>query len=247
MRKHSLAFRRGIAQPCYLLDPWARGRVSDDHTHIFWVLGPGRDTAFFRLHRPKTGVKSLVHYLREYLKKPTEIGAVAPSSDELAKVMLEGLDLQNARAVLEYGPGSGAITDHIRRKISPHTKLAAIEINPTMAGLFRERHPDVFLFEDTVANARMICDYAGIDTVDCIVSGLPWATFSESMQVRFLEEMMRVLRPGGDFVTFAYVHALALPTSKRFANLLHKYFNSVSKSSVVWRNVPPALVYRCRR
>jgi phosphatidylethanolamine/phosphatidyl-N-methylethanolamine N-methyltransferase len=188
-----------------------------------------------------------VHYLREYLKKPTQFGAVAPSSDELAKTMLEGLDLRNARAVLEYGPGNGIFTDHITRKISPNTKFAAIEINPRMAELFKERHPDVLLFEDTVANARMICDYAGFDSVDCIVSGLPWATFPELTQVKLLEEMMRVLRPGGDFVTFAYVHALALPMSKRFANLLGKYFQSVSKSPVVWRNVPPALVYRCRR
>jgi phosphatidylethanolamine/phosphatidyl-N-methylethanolamine N-methyltransferase len=188
-----------------------------------------------------------VHYLREYLKKPNEFGALAPSSDELAKAMLEGLDLGSARAVLEYGPGNGIFTDHIRRKISPQTKLAAIEINPRMAHLFRERHPDVLLFEDTVANARTICDCAGMDSVDCIVSGLPWATFPEAMQVKVLEEMMRVLRPGGAFVTFAYFHALALPLSKRFANRLHEYFASISKSPVVWRNVPPALVYRCRR
>jgi phosphatidylethanolamine/phosphatidyl-N-methylethanolamine N-methyltransferase len=188
-----------------------------------------------------------VHYLREYLKKPGQFGAVAPSSGELAKAMLEGLDLENARSVLEYGPGSGTVTDHIRRKISPDTKLAAIEINPRMAELFKERHPDVLLFEDTVENARAICDYAGMQSVDCIISSLPWATFSEGMQVRFLEEMMRVLRPGGVFVTFAYVHGLALPMSKRFANRLQTYFQSVSKSPVIWRNVPPAFVYRCRR
>jgi phospholipid N-methyltransferase len=188
-----------------------------------------------------------VDYLREYLKKPHQFGAVAPSSGELAKAMLEGLDLENARTVLEYGPGSGTITDYICRKISPKTRLAAIEINPRMAELFKERHPDVLLFEDSVANVRMICDHAGFESVDCIISSLPWATFSEGMQVSFLEEMMRVLRPGGGFVTFAYVHALALPMSKRFANRLSKYFGSVSKSPVVWRNVPPAFVYRCRR
>jgi phospholipid N-methyltransferase len=161
--------------------------------------------------------------------------------------MVEGLDLEKAEAVLEYGPGSGTVTDHIRRKISPNTKLAAIEINPRMAELFKERHPDVLLFEDTVANARTICDHAGIESVDCIVSSLPWAIFSEEMQVNFLEEMMRVLKPGGGFVTFAYLHGLALPMSKRFANRLHEFFADVSKSSVIWRNVPPAFVYRCRR
>ena len=84
--------------------------------------------------------------MREYLKRPAEIGAVVPSSEELAKAMLDGLDLENAGAVLEYGPGSGTVTNHIRRKISPWTKLAAIEINPRMARLFRERHPDILLF-----------------------------------------------------------------------------------------------------
>ena len=185
--------------------------------------------------------------MREFIAKPTTIGAVAPSSEYLARMLLEGLDLQNARAVLEYGPGTGSVTDHIRKAISPRTRLAAIEVNPRMASLFRQRHPDVTLFEDTVANARRICDYAGMDLVDCIVSGLPWAAFSEPLQVKFLDEMMRVLRPGGRFVTFAYVHGLALPTAIRFADLLQKYFATVSKSPVVWRNVPPAIVYRCRR
>jgi phospholipid N-methyltransferase len=188
-----------------------------------------------------------VQFLREFIAKPTTIGAVAPSSEHLARVMLEGLELENARAVVEYGPGTGSVTDHIRKAVSPHTRLAAIEVNPRMASLFKQRHPEVPLFEDTVANVRTICDYAGMDVVDCIVSGLPWAAFSEPLQVKFLDEMMRVLPPGGRFVTFAYVHGLALPAAIRFANLLQKYFATVSKSPVVWRNVPPAIVYRCRR
>jgi phosphatidylethanolamine/phosphatidyl-N-methylethanolamine N-methyltransferase len=161
--------------------------------------------------------------------------------------MVHGLDLQNARAVLEYGPGTGIVTDHIRKAMAPDATFAAIEINPRMARLFKQRHPDVLLYEDTVANARTICDYAHLEAVDCIISGLPWSAFSEPLQVKLLDEMMRVLRPGGCFVTFAYIHGLALPPAKRFANLLQKYFESVSKSEVIWRNVPPALVYRCRR
>ena len=35
--------------------------------------------------------------------------------------------------------------------------------------------------------------------------------------------------------------------AKRFAGLLPNYFTTVSKSPVVWKNVPPAFVYRCRR
>ena len=113
--------------------------------------------------------------------------------------------------------------------------------------MFKAQHPRLPLFQDSVENVRTICDDAGMPSVDCIVSGLPWAAFSESMQLQFLNEMMRVLKPGGRFVTFAYMHGLALPPAKRFAGLLPNYFTSVLKSPVVWMNVPPAFVYRCRR
>jgi phosphatidylethanolamine/phosphatidyl-N-methylethanolamine N-methyltransferase len=174
-------------------------------------------------------------------------GAVAPSSSFLARTIVEDLDLTSASAVLEYGPGTGSFTSQIVRQLAPSSRLLAIELNPELARLFRARHPKVALVEDSVANVRAICDRAGIDHVDCIVSGLPWASFTTDMQRRFLDEMMRVLKPGGRFVTFAYVHGVVLPPAKEFARLLPKYFSSVAKSPVVWLNLPPAFVYRCRK
>jgi phosphatidylethanolamine/phosphatidyl-N-methylethanolamine N-methyltransferase len=161
--------------------------------------------------------------------------------------MVEHLRLGAADAVLEYGPGTGVFTEFILRELKRDANFAAIEVNPRFAATFKARYPNVRLFQDTVANARSICDYAGMRSVDCIVSGLPWAAFSKSTQVRCLDEMMRVLKPGGRFVTFAYVHGLPLPAARRFASLLPKYFTSVSRSPVVWLNLPPAFVYRCRR
>ena len=161
--------------------------------------------------------------------------------------MVDDLGLETAEAVLEYGPGTGAFTPHILRELRSGARFAAIELNPEFAQVFKSRFPQVALFEDSVANARTICDSAEIESVDCIVCGLPWAAFSESLQVKFLDEMMRVLKPGGRFVTFAYVHGLPLPAARRFAALLPNYFSGVTRSPVVWKNVPPAFVYRCRR
>jgi phosphatidylethanolamine/phosphatidyl-N-methylethanolamine N-methyltransferase len=188
-----------------------------------------------------------VGFFKEFISKPVTTGAIAPSSSFLAQMMVNGLDLGNAEAVLEYGPGTGAFTEYILREMKPGSKFAAIELNPKFAEIFKAQYPGVRLAEDSVANARAICDDAGISSADCIVSGLPWGVFSEPTQVQFLDQMMRVLKPGGRFVTFAYVHTLALPQAKRFACLLPNYFTSVVKSPVVWMNIPPAFVYRCRR
>jgi phospholipid N-methyltransferase len=188
-----------------------------------------------------------VKFLKEFISNPTSIGAIAPSSPALAQAMVAGLDLQSADAVLEYGPGTGAFTDHILRGLGPRARFAAIELNSRFAAEFRERYPRVSLFEDSVANARKICDSAGIGPVDCIVSGLPWATFPSALQVTILDEMMKVLKPGGRFVTFGYIHAVSLPPARRFAAVLPRYFQAISKSPVVWMNLPPAFVWRCRR
>jgi phospholipid N-methyltransferase len=162
-------------------------------------------------------------------------------------MMVHEAGLSEAEAVLEYGPGTGAFTNYILQELGPQTKFAAIEINPQFAAVFRETHPNVTIVEDSVENVRAICDSLHIESVDSVISGLPWAFFSESMQRRFLDQMMHVLKPGGRFVTFGYVQGLALPAARRLAALLPTYFTSVKRSPVVWRNFPPAFVYRCRR
>jgi phosphatidylethanolamine/phosphatidyl-N-methylethanolamine N-methyltransferase len=188
-----------------------------------------------------------VQFLKQFISQPAMTGAVAPSSVFLAQTMVRDIGLDTAEAVLEYGPGTGVFTEFILRGLNPTAKFAAIELNPQFSEMFKARYPAVALFQDTVANVRNICDDAGVQSVDCIVSGLPWAAFSQSMQIKFLDEMMRVLKPGGRFVTFAYIHGLALSRGRKFAGLLPYYFTSVSKSPVVWLNLPPAFVYRCRR
>ena len=59
--------------------------------------------------------------------------------------------------------------------------------------------------------------------------------------------MLEVLRPGGQFATFAYVPGQALPAAHRLRRKLREVFSEVTTSRVVWRNTPPAFVYRCRR
>jgi phospholipid N-methyltransferase len=187
------------------------------------------------------------NFLLQFLRHPSQTGAVLPSSTYLSEAMVEWLDLDSARVVLEYGPGTGPFTPYILKRLSRNCRFLAIERNATFATEFRSRHPGVPLIQDSVENVRAICNEAGINAVDCIVCGLPWAAFPEDLQTRLLDSMMTVLRPGGQFVTFAYLHGLSLPAGRRFANRLPEYFGEVTKSPIVWRNVPPALVYRCRR
>lgn len=184
-------------------------------------------------------------FLSQFIEKPFMIGAVAPSSPRLAREMIRGLDLGSAQAVLEFGPGTGAFTDAILPRLGPRTKFIAIELNAGLAEAFRKRHPGVNLVNDSVEKVRRICDQAGIDRVDYIVSGLPWASFPHDLQDRVLDAIGQVLRPGGTLVTFGYHIGTLLPAGKRFYKELPKRFAKVERSGIIWANVPPAFLYRC--
>lgn len=184
-------------------------------------------------------------FLSQFVERPAMIGAVAPSSRHLAEQVLDGIDLYNAEAVMEFGPGTGAVTEHILPRLGPRTRFIAVELNSALAESFRRRFPKVRLYEDSVENARRICDQEGIEQVDAIVCGLPWASFSDELQDRLLDATLSVLKPGGRFVSFAYYLGVWLPAGRRIRRKLAARFSETRKSRCVWRNLPPAFVYRC--
>ena len=185
------------------------------------------------------------HFIREYIRNPRGVGAIAPSSPQLAREMVSRMNLEAASVVVEYGPGTGAFTSEILARKNPAALYLAIEQNPKMTSLFRKRFPDTLIFEDSVENVSRILKELGRSEVDCIVSGLPWASFSFGLLERVLTATHSVLRPGGHFSTFAYPPGNLMPSGKRLQKRLTSLFSRVHKSRVVWRNLPPAFVYHC--
>jgi phospholipid N-methyltransferase len=161
--------------------------------------------------------------------------------------MVEWIDWSNVRAVVEYGPGTGVFTRQILSQTRPEARVVAIELNPSFVTSLQTRYPDVRLYQDSVANVKAICRNEEIQEVDAIVSGLPWASFSDDLQLELLRATTSVLKPGGQFVTFAYLQGLLLRSGRRFRRQLRDHFSRVERSRTVWMNLPPAFVYRCRR
>lgn len=186
-------------------------------------------------------------FLREFFTQPAVVGAIAPSSRGLTRKMVEWIDWPQARHVIEYGPGTGVFTGQILAEMQPGTKFFAIELSSSFVSLLAQSYPQARVHQDSVANVKAICEREGMPQVDAILSGLPWAAFSSADQTAYMDAMMTVLRPGGQFVTFAYLQGLLLPAGRRFKQQLHRYFSHVERSSTAWANLPPAFVYRCRR
>jgi len=186
-----------------------------------------------------------VLFLEKFLRSPIRTGAVAPSSAELAERITSDIGLEEAGTIVELGPGTGAFTGAIVKRRREGARLVAVELDPNFARRVQERFPEVKVLN---IHAEDLPQHLG-DTpcVDSVVSGLPWAAFDSDLQGRILRSVCSVMRPGGRFATFAYAHASWLPPGQRFRRLLDASFSKVELTPVVWKNLPPAFVYRCQK
>lgn len=192
-------------------------------------------------------VRDYVRFAREFLSNPVSVGAIGPSSRGLALRMVEWIDWESVSTVVEYGPGTGAFTSQILQHHRPGTEFFAVELNAQFAATLATRFPDLAILQDSVGNIEELCRQRDVAQVDAIICGLPWAAFSDDMQTEYLDAMMKVLKPGGHFATFAYLSGMALPAAHRLRRKLQNSFGEVRMSRTVWRNIPPSFVYQCRR
>lgn len=208
---------------------------------------PGiHETTTKRPQRPHRLRHSLT-FLREFVRRPSTVGAIAPSSCHLAKAMVVQADVASASVILEFGAGTGSFTAAILQAKRPGAHVVAIEQNRRLCAILRRRFPDLCVVPDSVEHAGRILTDHGLDRACCVVSGLPWAAFDEPLQDRLLAATLEALGPGGRFVTFTYAHSLLLPAAKRFREKIEHIFAHITTSRVIWRNLPPALVYRCTK
>lgn len=175
------------------------------------------------------------------------MGAIAPSSQGLVDMMVDWFDWDEVRGIVEYGPGTGVFTQGISRRLHPDAQFFAIERSADLAELTRARCPGTAVHEASAADVQRLCQEQGMGTIDAVVCGLPWASFPESLQASILDATLEVLRPGGQFATFAYWQGVVLPAGRKFSQRLRAGFSDVHRSPTVWRNLPPAFVYRCTK
>ncbi|MBW0101114.1 class I SAM-dependent methyltransferase [Pseudonocardia sp. KRD291] len=186
-------------------------------------------------------------FVRQFLRSPTTIGAVAPSSAYLARRIAADVPESGDPVVLELGPGSGAFTGEIRRRLGGRGRHVAVEVNPSMAAALRSRHPGVEVIEGDAADTAGLLRAVGVTRVDLVVSGLPWAVFPGPKQDAILDSVVAAMPPDGRFATFAYSHATVLPPAVRFRRRLEERFESVGSGATEWRNLPPARILHAAR
>ena len=197
------------------------------------------DTATARMN-----ANSAWRFVEAFIREPLLVGACWPSSPELARSVVAACDFQPGDTVAELGPGTGSFTELLLERLHGRGRLLAVELSETNIAELRRRFPHCETIHDSAENLPM---HLNGKRARCVVSGLAWGNMLPALQDRIFNAMLESLTPNGQFVAFAYVHARFFPTTLRFRKLMFRNFRRVELTPIIWRNLPPAYVYRCWR
>ncbi len=188
-----------------------------------------------------------MRFLQEALRAPHITGAIAPSSRQLAEVIVDTARVSAAERIVELGPGTGVFTRRILDVKPPGSRFLALERNPRFAADLKSQFPTANVVEGCASELRRHAANHEVAEADSIVSGLPWAIFDGAQQNGLLAEIRHILRGGGVFATFAYFGPHWLPSGQGLRKRLRSHFSQVTTSRVVLANLPPAFVYSCTK
>jgi len=161
-----------------------------------------------------------------------------PSSQFLAKKMLKNIPFDEAKVIVELGPGTGIFTGKILQQLNPEAHLVVIELNEVFYKNLKEKtkQENCHIVHGSANDLEKILSELGFGRADCVVSSLPLSNFPKELRVSIMHAILQSLTPTGTFIQFQYT----LQSKKHFKSL----FNNISIDYAAF-NFPPAFVYCC--
>jgi phospholipid N-methyltransferase len=180
----------------------------------------------------------LLLFARNFIRHPRMLGSIIPSSRFLINQVLEPVDWQRARVIVEYGPGIGSITAEILRRMRPEAHLVAIETNRDFVEFLRDALPDprLHVVQDSAAEVDAVLKRLHLAPASYIVSGIPFSTMPEALRTDIVLKSRAALAPGGAFLVYQF-SSRVLPDLQRTFRVVQRGFQPL--------NVLPAHLFVC--
>jgi phospholipid N-methyltransferase len=175
-----------------------------------------------------------------FVKHPNMVGWMLPSSPFVVDDVLKQVDWENAKVLVEYGPGVGTFTTKILERMRPDATLIAFEINPDFIKYLKSsvHDPRLHLVEESAAEVDKVLTRLGFSHADYVISGIPFKTLPPALRDVIVQKTHSVLRSEGQFLVYQLSSA-ALPH-------LQQVFRRVSRDSQ-WLSLIPAQMFYCAR
>ena len=179
-------------------------------------------------------------FFQAFLKNPLKVGAIAPSSPELASKMLEGIEPDEDNVLLELGVGTGAITKFLQDRIPNKESYLGIELDKNLVKSLKVKFPDLKIVCGNACETFSLHQNSGLGKVGAIVCCLPFVSLPNEVGEKILSEIDKFMQKGCTFRTFQYAHGYYMPSAIKLREFMRNRYGKSKRSPLIVKNVPPA-------
>ena len=185
-------------------------------------------------------MKETIEFFQAFIKHPLTVGAIAPSSPELAKMMMADVNANEDCIVIELGVGTGAITKFIEKGIPNGKSYLGIEVDKELVDSLHKKFDGLNVVCGSASEAYSIHKESGLGKPGYILSGLPFVTLPAHVKKQVFAEIEKFMADGCTFRTFQYAHGYYTPAAIRLREFMRERYGKSKLSKLVVKNVPPA-------
>ncbi len=191
-------------------------------------------------------------FFQESMRSLGPTASMFPSSRYLANALTRPIDFHCARTVVELGPGTGAVTNEILKRLRPDAKLFAIDINPIFIDHLSAtcNDPRLIPLLGSATDLLSLLTSHNVGPVDAIVSSLGLTAMEHRARMFIMRQIGACLASHGTMTQYQYAGHFEIAKLKlggfNEARFLRRFFAHVSVGRVIL-NLPPALVFTCRK
>lgn len=181
-----------------------------------------------------------IEFLQAFLKNPLHVGAITPSSPELALKMVEGIEPDEDNIVLELGVGTGSFTKPLYDIVPDDKSYLGVEINRKFVKVLKEEFPGMRFVCGNATRLGELHKKSKLGRVGYIISGIPFVSLPNDTGDEILQEIKNLMTPGCLFRTFQYAHGYYMPSARKLRKFMRRHYGRAEKSPLIVKNVPPA-------
>lgn len=197
-------------------------------------VGMTLDDVATRYRRPLLGRNDRAAFFRAWLDAPLRTGAQMPSTHRLAAAMAREAGARPGLKVVELGPGTGVVTQHLIAAGVAESDLVLIESNPAFCHLLRARYRKATIIDGDAFDNVSSLARAQPGAFASIVSSLPLFVYPREKRIALLDHAFGLLGPEGRVIQFTYGIASPFPLRR----------DCIAQTSRrIWRNLWPAVVW----
>jgi phosphatidylethanolamine/phosphatidyl-N-methylethanolamine N-methyltransferase len=197
-------------------------------------------------------LKENLLFILHFFRDPLTMGSLFPSSKALANRLVKLMTVSSeSKRYLEVGPGTGAVTDSILKKMGPKDTLDIVELDPDLCRGLRQKYGKC---NNLRIHQKSIEDFHE-ENFDGIISSLPLNQFSVEFVENVFRKYLTIMKPSAFLSYYEYKYPKIITSLSERGKRLKKIQSLKTafgqkhqeKVETVWKNFPPANVRFLRK